>query len=110
MLYTLLVGKPPFDTDAVKSTLTRVVMADYNIPLYLSDNAKDLIERLLKKNPRERMKLRDILKHPFINSIGRENYQVGSFVFYLSIVNWLIYFSLTGQSSIVSCNVQRPND
>lgn len=29
MLYTLLTGKPPFDTDAVKSTLTRVVMADY---------------------------------------------------------------------------------
>lgn len=31
MLYTLLVGHPPFDTDAVKSTLTRVVMADYTV-------------------------------------------------------------------------------
>lgn len=31
MLYTLLVGNPPFDTDAVKSTLTRVVMADYKV-------------------------------------------------------------------------------
>ncbi|CAB0011985.1 unnamed protein product, partial [Nesidiocoris tenuis] len=29
MLYSLLVGRPPFDTDAVKSTLTKVVMADY---------------------------------------------------------------------------------
>ncbi len=31
LLYTLLVGRPPFDTDAVKSTLTRVVMADYKV-------------------------------------------------------------------------------
>ncbi|GAB1864829.1 Serine/threonine-protein kinase PLK4 [Camponotus japonicus] len=71
MLYTLLVGKPPFDTDAVKSTLTRVVMADYIMPSYLSDNAKDLIEKLLKKNPKERIRLRDIHKHPFITNIER---------------------------------------
>ncbi|XP_046626383.1 serine/threonine-protein kinase PLK4 isoform X1 [Neodiprion virginianus] len=66
MLYTLLVGKPPFDTDAVKSTLTRVVMADYAFPITLSENAKDLINRLLKKNPRDRIRLRDILQHPFL--------------------------------------------
>jgi len=31
MLYTLLVGRPPFDTEAIKSTLTRVVMVDYKV-------------------------------------------------------------------------------
>ncbi|XP_043289776.1 serine/threonine-protein kinase PLK4 [Venturia canescens] len=72
MLYTLLIGKPPFDTDAVKSTLTRVVMADYAMPSHLSDNAKDLIDKLLKKNPRERIKLRDISKHPFIASLDKD--------------------------------------
>ncbi|XP_012288170.1 serine/threonine-protein kinase PLK4 [Orussus abietinus] len=66
MVYTLLIGKPPFDTDAVKSTLTRVVMADYVMPSHLSENAKDLIDRLLKKNPRDRIRLKDIPKHPFI--------------------------------------------
>nr|XP_003702230.1 PREDICTED: serine/threonine-protein kinase PLK4 [Megachile rotundata] len=71
MLYTLLVGKPPFDTDAVKSTLTRVVMADYVMPAHLSDNAKDLIDKLLKKNPKDRIRLRDIPKHPFIINLER---------------------------------------
>ncbi|XP_033191756.2 polo like kinase SAK isoform X2 [Bombus vancouverensis nearcticus] len=71
MLYTLLVGKPPFDTDAVKSTLTRVVMADYIMPAHLSDNAKDLIDKLLKKNPKDRIRLRDIPKHPFITNIKK---------------------------------------
>ena len=71
MLYTLLVGKPPFDTDAIKSTLTRVVMADYQMPSHLSENAKDLIDKLLKKNPKERIRLRDISKHPFIASLDK---------------------------------------
>ncbi|KAG5319316.1 PLK4 kinase, partial [Pseudoatta argentina] len=68
MLYTLLVGKPPFETDAIKSTLTRVVMADYVMPLHLSENAKDLIDKLLKKNPKNRICLRNIHKHAFIMS------------------------------------------
>lgn len=31
VLYTLLVGKPPFDTDGIKSTLARVVNVDYTV-------------------------------------------------------------------------------
>ncbi|XP_066995879.2 serine/threonine-protein kinase PLK4 [Anabrus simplex] len=65
-LYTILVGHPPFDTDAVKSTLTRVVMAKYELPEHLSPEAKDLIKCLLKKNPKERLPLRKILDHPFM--------------------------------------------
>lgn len=68
MLYTLLVGKPPFDCPGgVKSTLTRVVMSDYMIPLTLSMEAKDLIDRLLRKNPLERLSLDQVLSHPFMN-------------------------------------------
>ena len=66
MLYTLLVGRPPFDTDGVKSTLTRVVISNYTVPSYLSIEAKDLIDKLLQKNPNERMKLEDVLSHPFM--------------------------------------------
>lgn len=76
MLYTLLVGKPPFETEAVKSTLTRVVMADYVIPSHLSDHAKDLIDRLLKKNPKERIPLREILQHPFITQVDKHRLPV----------------------------------
>lgn len=68
MLYTLLVGRPPFDTNEVKSTLTRVVMAKYDLPTYLSPEARDLIESLLKKNPKERIHIEHILEHPFIKA------------------------------------------
>lgn len=66
LLYTLLVGRPPFDTQAVKSTLTRVVMAKYDLPAHLSMEAKDLINALLQKNPKDRLKLVQILDHSFI--------------------------------------------
>ncbi|XP_031631737.1 serine/threonine-protein kinase PLK4 [Contarinia nasturtii] len=66
MMYTLLVGKPPFDTDGVKSTLTRVVMADFVVPNSLSIEAKDLLNRLLRKNPNERIHIEDVLTHPFM--------------------------------------------
>lgn len=66
MMYTLLVGKPPFDTDGVKSTLTRVVMADFVVPTYLSMEARDLLDRLLRKNPTERLHIEEVLSHPFM--------------------------------------------
>ncbi|KAF2880903.1 hypothetical protein ILUMI_25279 [Ignelater luminosus] len=66
LLYTLLVGRPPFDDNAVRSTLTRVVMVNYKIPHHLSPEVKDLINRLLQKNPKDRIKLDEILEHPFI--------------------------------------------
>lgn len=66
MLFTLLVGHPPFDTDAVQATLNRVVMSDYHIPSCVSYEAKDLIEKLLKKNPDERISLEQVLQHPFM--------------------------------------------
>lgn len=66
LLYTLLVGHPPFDTDAIKSTLTKVVMSDFSFPNYLSNKSKDLINCLLRKNPRERIDLHGVLNHEFM--------------------------------------------
>jgi len=66
LLYTMLVGRPPFDTAGVRSTLTKVVMADYSLPDNLSLEVKDLISNLLKKNPGERIRLREISTHPWM--------------------------------------------
>ena len=70
LLYTLLVGRPPFDTAGVRSTLTKVVMADYNLPehLGLSHEVRDLIDHLLRKNPAERIKLLEISGHPWMRT------------------------------------------
>lgn len=66
LLYTLLVGTPPFDANAVHSTFNRVVNANYKLPMHLSPEVKDLINSLLQKNPKDRLSLDLILEHPFI--------------------------------------------
>ncbi|XP_048189776.1 serine/threonine-protein kinase PLK4 isoform X2 [Perognathus longimembris pacificus] len=67
MFYTLLIGRPPFDTDTVKNTLNKVVMADYEMPTFLSKEAKDLIHHLLRRNPADRLSLSSVLDHPFMS-------------------------------------------
>ncbi|KAK3755861.1 hypothetical protein QZH41_014320 [Actinostola sp. cb2023] len=84
MLYTMLVGCPPFDTNAVKTTLNKVVLADYEVPGHISPEAKDLIGRLLKKNPEHRLTLSGILDHPFmlsknLSSPSKHHYSYRSF-------------------------------
>lgn len=67
MFYTLLIGRPPFDTDTVKNTLNKVVLADYEMPTFLSREAKDLIHQLLRRNPADRLSLSSVLDHPFMS-------------------------------------------
>lgn len=69
MLYTLLVGKPPFHTQHVKTTLNKVINADYRIPSELSVQAQDLLQKLLCKDPTKRITLKGIMEHPFLNNI-----------------------------------------
>ncbi|KAG8505387.1 Serine/threonine-protein kinase PLK4, partial [Galemys pyrenaicus] len=66
MFYTLLTGRPPFDTDTVKNTLNKVVLADYEMPTFLSRDAKDLIHQLLRRNPADRLSLSSVFDHPFM--------------------------------------------
>ncbi|VDD82212.1 unnamed protein product [Mesocestoides corti] len=66
MLYTLVVGHPPFDTREVKSTLNRVIAGDYKVPDNLSSDCKDLISSLLRKQPQDRIKLQEMIRHPFM--------------------------------------------
>uniref|UniRef100_A0A8C5M200 Serine/threonine-protein kinase PLK4 n=1 Tax=Leptobrachium leishanense TaxID=445787 RepID=A0A8C5M200_9ANUR len=70
MLYTFLVGRPPFDTDTVKNTLNKVVLADYEMPNFFSREAKDLIYKLLRKNPADRISLSSVLDHPFMTGFS----------------------------------------
>lgn len=68
ILYTLLLGTPPFETGGVAETLQKVSTGEYKMPEFLSIDAKDLIRRLLQKDPIDRIKLQEISLHPFISS------------------------------------------
>ena len=75
MMYTFLTGKPPFDTDGIRNTLNKVVLAEFEMPKYLSPEAQDLITCLLKKNPMDRIALSKVLEHPFMTKQLRQQQQ-----------------------------------
>ena len=73
ILYTLIYGRPPFETSDVKQTYRKIKANQYAFPdhTYVKEDAKDLIKSLLKPNPSERLKIDDILEHPFFkNGVG----------------------------------------
>lgn len=66
MFYAFLMGRPPFDTDTVKHTLSKVVLGEYQMPTHVSLEAQDLIHQLLQKDPAHRPSLSAVLDHPFM--------------------------------------------
>jgi len=66
ILYTLLVGKPPFETQTLKDTYTRIKKNEYHIPSRVGPLARNLITKLLQHDPLKRPTVDDILKDDFI--------------------------------------------
>jgi len=67
IMYTLLVGKPPFETTSLKETYSRIKKNEYVIPEDRVGNAaSDLIIQILQGNPERRPKVNDIINHDFI--------------------------------------------
>lgn len=79
MFYTLLVGQPPFDTETVQRTLDKVITSDYYIPPHLPMDAINLIDQLLKKNPKDRIKLEEVLNHSFMIRHSRPPFTATNF-------------------------------
>ena len=67
ILYTLLIGKPPFETKDVKSTYTRILANQYVFPDHspIEENAKHLIKSILQTRPKKRPNLDQLLNHAF---------------------------------------------
>lgn len=68
ILFTLLVGKPPFETSSLKETYTKIKKNEYHIPSRVSASAKTLISKLLKADPSERPSMGGLLEDEFFTS------------------------------------------
>ncbi|RKP17910.1 Plk4 kinase, partial [Rozella allomycis CSF55] len=66
ILYTLVAGCPPFHSDPNKKDLSKIAAADFKVPSYFSPQLTDLVQKLLKKNPIDRLKIHQVLEHPFL--------------------------------------------
>jgi serine/threonine-protein kinase HSL1 (negative regulator of Swe1 kinase) len=71
ILYATLAGKLPFDTDAsgddlIRHLIPKIKRGVYEMPRGFSPEAKDLIYRMLQVNPKDRITIADIWRHPIV--------------------------------------------
>jgi serine/threonine-protein kinase HSL1, negative regulator of Swe1 kinase len=66
ILFALLTGYLPFDDDNIRNLLLKVKAGHFTMPPQLSSEAKDLIWRMLDVDPRTRIRMEEIFRHPFI--------------------------------------------
>ncbi|KAJ7232851.1 other/AUR protein kinase [Mycena haematopus] len=73
LTYEFMVGAPPFeDRRSHKETYHRIAAVDLRFPSTISDEAKDLITRLLQYDPQKRIALTEVLRHPWIVQYRRQ--------------------------------------
>lgn len=66
----MLLGRPPFETTNLKETYRCIREARYTMPSSLLAPAKHLIASMLSKNPEDRPRLDDIMRHEFFLQVG----------------------------------------
>ncbi|PAA63392.1 hypothetical protein BOX15_Mlig031844g2 [Macrostomum lignano] len=118
MLYTMLVGKAPFDTKDPKSTIDNARRLKYDIPGSLHPEAIDLIAKLLRERPKERLTLAQVLQHPFMrdkahersasNDSGNDSVQSGSHCLAASTPIPAAASSVATPSTPASVSLSRP--
>ncbi|XP_077426675.1 ribosomal protein S6 kinase beta-2-like isoform X3 [Vanacampus margaritifer] len=55
LMFDMMTGSPPFTAENRKKTIDKILKCKLNLPPYLTIDAKDLIKKLLKKNPAQRL-------------------------------------------------------
>ncbi|RVE76239.1 hypothetical protein OJAV_G00009250 [Oryzias javanicus] len=75
LMYDMMTGSPPFTAENRKKTIDKILKCKLNLPPYLTIDARELVKKLLKKNPAQRLgsgkaDAADIQKHPFFKHIN----------------------------------------
>ena len=109
IMYILLTGTPPFNGEDDDSILNAVSKGKYdtNIEPYkaLTPEAKDLITKLLKYNPDERITAKDALTHPWFQTKEFQNISRVKTISEEEAKNMLNNLELYKSDNIIKCAV-----
>ena len=70
LLYEMLIGIPPFYDDSKEKLFSNIQHQKLKISGFFSQNVKDLLFKLLEKNPVKRLGVEGIKSHPWFDSIN----------------------------------------
>ena len=73
VLYAMLSGNVPFKANNINDLKHNIILGNYNIINHISNDAQNIIMRLLEINPSKRITINEILSHPWILSLDQCN-------------------------------------
>ena len=73
ILFAMICGFLPFEHPNTKKLYKKIIACDYSIPKYVSEEARDLITKILNTNPEKRLKIDEIRDHIFFKGKGVDN-------------------------------------
>uniref|UniRef100_H2ZV04 non-specific serine/threonine protein kinase n=1 Tax=Latimeria chalumnae TaxID=7897 RepID=H2ZV04_LATCH len=71
LCYEFLVGNPPFESSSHTDTYRRITKVDLQFPPYVCEGARDLISKLLRHNPSQRLAIKHVMEHPWVKANSR---------------------------------------
>jgi serine/threonine protein kinase len=81
ILYILLCGFPPFYDETAAGLYDQIKKGDYDFPAPywnpISEEAKDLVRKLLTVDPKQRCTIKQLLAHPWIAEDKAKNVNLG---------------------------------
>ena len=90
-LYYMLSGNLPFKGNNIHDLENAILLGEYHKIRDISYEANDIIEKMLKLNPSERITIDEILKHPWLKNVNLTNrHKLKSFI---EILHRLFKFS-----------------
>ena len=90
ILFAMLCGYLPFEDKDNEKLFNKILKCKIKLPEYLSDEAKDMILKILVKDPNKRFSLEQIKRHPFYlkgKHIFNSNFEIEQINFTKNINN-----------------------
>lgn len=66
ILYMIVCGHHPFRQATESETLAKVMDIQYEFPDHVSEDFKDLVGRIIQREPSDRATLQEIMSHPWL--------------------------------------------
>ena len=67
LLYYMVCGTMPFDGQSMAEISQKISYSDPEFPLYLSFELRDLLQKMMNKDPEQRPSIKQVLMHPWLN-------------------------------------------
>ena len=72
ILYAMVCGYLPFEDENTKKLYQKILNAEYKLPSFLSEEAKNLISSILNPDPTKRFTIKDIREHNWYRQVEHE--------------------------------------